>query len=343
MIKGARTPGVGLHGYQQRPDGEVFRQLGFVPVQAHAHSASHTLEYSSADFAIAQFAASQGDMASCATLMRSAQNWQHLFDPSVGWIRPRNADGRFSSDWSGTGEQAGFEEGSTWQYSWMVPHNYAGLIQAMGGNQSVIQKLDAFFSNLNGSATDPYYRPGNEPNFVAPYAYVFAGAPWKTQALIPRILASGFSATPNGLPGNDDLGAMSAVFFWGAVGLYPAIPGVGGWVIGTPMFSRVTFMLGNGRVLEIERSGSGTYVHGLKINGSEYRRSWLPISVLQENAVLEFVMGPAPRVDWASAPSDMPPSFRDSACARPATIRIGGPPPIPLAALGSSARSLGPH
>ncbi len=324
MLKGALTSGVGLHGYQQRPDGQAFRETGYVPASTHGHSASHTLEYSSADFAIAQFAAAQGDMASCAVLMRSAQNWRNLFDSSIGWIRPRNVDGSFSRDWSGTGEQFGFEEGSTWQYSWMVPHNFAGLIEAMGGNQSAVQKLDTFFSNLNGSASDPRYRPGNEPNFVAPYVYVFAGAPWKTQALMPRILASGFSATPDGLPGDDDLGAMSGVFFWGAVGLYPAIPGVGGFVVGAPMFPRVSITLGNGKVLEIRRSGTGTYVHGLKVNGADYRRAWLPVGLLQKDAVLEFEMGSAPNVDWASLPSEVPPSFGESACSRPAVPAARG-------------------
>src|SRR5678815_892688 len=119
MIKGATTAGVGLRGYQQRPDGQVFRERGYVPASVHPHSASRTLEYSSADFAIAQFAATQGDMASCAVFMRSAQNWQNLYDPSIGWLRPRGSDGSFSKDWSGIGEQFGFEEGSTWQYSWM--------------------------------------------------------------------------------------------------------------------------------------------------------------------------------------------------------------------------------
>jgi len=320
MLQGATVSGVGPNGYQQRPDGDSFRQFGYVPAEVHPHSASHTLEYSTADFAIAQFAAALGDTSSCTALLASAQNWQHLFDPAAGWIRPRLQNGVFSTDYSGQGEQFGFEEGSTWQYSWMVPHNYAGLFQAMGGSSIAFQKLEGFFANLHGSPTDPYYNPGNEPNFVSPYAFLFAGSPWRTQELVPAILKSGFSKSPSGLPGNDDMGAMSGVFLWGAIGIYPAIPGVGGWVIGVPHFSRITIRMGNGHTLDIQKSGPGQFVQSLRVNGADYPSSWLPVSLFQSDLSVEFTMGPSPNLNWASQPSQVPPSFGTTAsCTQPGT------------------------
>ncbi len=322
MIKGATQPGTGPHGNSERPQLDDYLSRGYVPVSDNQElGASITLEYASADFAESQFAAAMGDNAHAASLLLSAQNWRKLFDNESGFIRPRTPDGSFITGWDpdhslphhkkmwDNFDQLGFEEGNTWQYTWMIPHNYAGLFKAMGGTQKVIPKLDKFFVEINGWGK-PNFTVANEPDFCAPYAYVWTGSPWKTQAVVDRIRRETFTTKPDGLPGNDDLGATSGVYVWNALGMYPVIQGVGGLVLGTPMFPHAVIKLGDGRVLEIASSGQGIYVQSVELDAKPYPSAWLPISKLQiGHNRLEFTLGTEPNRSWASQPENLPPSF----------------------------------
>jgi predicted alpha-1,2-mannosidase len=322
MIKGATEPGVGLHGKAERPGLADYLKLGYLALgsEVKEFAASVTLEYASADFAVSRFAAALGDKATAARLLRSAQNWRNLLDPETGFIRPRTSDGKFLGGWDpdrllphltnwDTANQLGFEEGSTWQYTWMIPHNYAGLFRAMGGNGVVLPKLDKFFEKVVGWGT-PNFTVANEPDFVAPFAYVWAGVPWKTQEVEDRIRREAFGTTPGGLPGNDDLGATSGVYVWDALGLYPVIPGVGGLALGTPLFRRAIVPMGEGRSLEIVSSGEGIYVQSVKLNGKPYPSAWLPLAALADGRNrLEFVLGKQPNKEWATGAAELPPSF----------------------------------
>ncbi len=320
MLKGATEPGKGPHNYAERPGLSNYLTKGYVPLSDDPEAAaSITLEYASADFAVSRFAAAIGDHAHKSSLLRSAQNWRSLFDQDGGWIRPRNGDGKFLEGWDpdhllphhknwDKDNQMGFEEGSTWQYSFMVPHNYAGVFQAMGGNASVVPKLDKFFEKLSGWAL-PNFTVANEPDFCAPYAYLWTGNPWKTQQVIDRIRRETFTTKADGLPGNDDLGATSGVYVWNAIGMYPVIPGVGGFALGTPMFPRVSMHLGNG-TLDIVSRGQGIYVHSVVVNGKPQASSWLELSALsQPQNRVEFELGAEPDHDWAVKPASFPPSF----------------------------------
>lgn len=320
MLKGATQPGKGPHGGSERPWLAEYLSKGYVPVGDWQESgASITLEYASADFAVSRFADAVGDSANAARLLRSSQNWRTLFDRETGFIRPRTADGKFlagfdpdtlmphHTNWD-QADQLGFEEGSTWQYTWMIPHNYAGLFQAMGGNQSVLPKLDRFFQKLAGWGL-PNFTVTNEPDFCAPYVYMWTGYPWKSQKVIDRIRRETFNTQPDGLPGNDDLGATSGVYVWNALGMYPVIPGVGGLVLGTPLFPRATVHLGNGSLLEIRSSGDGIYVQSVKLNGKPYGSAWLPLEKLAAGVNrLEFGLAEQPG-SWAVQPANFPPSF----------------------------------
>jgi len=321
MVKGATEPGTGPHGNSERPGLTDYLAKGYVPVTDTQESgASVTLEYASADFAISQFADALGDKANANRLLRSAQNWRTLFDKETGFIRPRTADGIFlvgfdpdnlmprHKNWD-TSDQLGFEEGSTWQYTWMIPHNYAGLFRSMGGNENVLPKLDKFFQKLTGWAV-PTYTVTNEPDFCAVYAYVWIGNPWRTQEVADRVRRETFTTKPDGLPGNDDLGATSGVYVWNALGMYPVIPGVGGLVLASPMFPRVTVHMGNGSTLEIASKGEGIYVHSLTLNGKRHRSAWLPLSALTAgHSKLEFTLQAQPDRSWASDVASFPPSF----------------------------------
>jgi predicted alpha-1,2-mannosidase len=293
-----------------------------VTAKEDAIDASRTLEYANADFAIGQFAKAVGHDAEAKLFLKQSENWKNLFDPETKWIRPRNADGTWLAGFDAekslpkrpdapvSTDQYGFEEGNTYQYTFMLPFDYPALFKAIGGDQEAEVRLDKFFSKLICWG-EPCFNMANEPDFVTPYAYVFAGMPWKTQSVISRIEAETFKTTSDGIPGNDDLGATSGVYVWNALGFYPAVPGVGGVVLGTPMFNKATLRLAGGRTVEISRTGSGIYVQKASLNGSGYGNSWLPLSALKAGTTkLAFTMGEQPNKERGKAEGDRPPVFR---------------------------------
>jgi predicted alpha-1,2-mannosidase len=322
MVKAGTEPGIGPHGGSERPFLADYRKLGYVPVDKLDTAASVTLEYANADFAVAQFAKNLGDQADYKAFMKQSENWKNLLDPSTGWIRPRLSDGSwlpgFDADLSlpktkvswDKADEEGFEEGNSYQYTFMIPFDYPALFAAVGGDGKVIPRLDKFFTKLRCWG-EPCFNMENEPDFVTPYAYVFAGAPWKTQDVVTRIASETFTTRPDGLPGNDDLGATSGVYVWNALGFYPAVPGVRGVVLGTPMFRKATLRLAGGRTLVVSRQGSGFYVQKVTLDGAPYSSSWLPLDKLHPGTTqLQFTVDSQPDKERGQAIADRPPSFR---------------------------------
>ena len=322
MVKGGTQIGKGPHDGEERPFLAEYLKVGYTPIDKDRAAASHTLEYASDDFAIAQFAKATGRVDVYKRFLKRSENWKTLLDPETHFIRPRNAEGawiagfdaeqslpKITQDWGGT-DQVGFEEGNTYQYSFMVPFDYPGLFEAMGGEKEVEPRLDHFFSALRCWGK-PCFNIENEPDFVTPYAYVFLGKPWKTQDVVTRIAAQTFKTTPDGIPGNDDLGATSGVYVWNALGFYPAVPGVGGMVLGTPMFDRATLKLAGNRTVIIAREGQGIYVQKVALNGAPYSSTWLPLSRIQPGTTqLQFTMGTEPNSQRGTSAEDRPPAFR---------------------------------
>ena len=307
---------------KERPFLEDYVTLGYVPAEKDDISASRTLEYNSDDFAAAQFALALGHTDAANRFLQMSESWKNLVDPDTRWIRPRLSDGSwlvgFDPETSmprrhnnpNAIDQQGFEEGNTWQYSFMIPFDYPALFAAMGGPDVVIPRLDRFFIKLRCWA-EPCYNIENEPDFVVPYVYVFAGQPWKTQKVVTRIGEETFKAAPDGIPGNDDLGATSGVYVWDALGMYPAEPGVAGVVLGTPLFDKATLKLAGNRTLLIVRNGEGIYVHDVTLNGVGYPSNWLPLAKLHagENRLV-FSNQPQPDTQRGTSVADRPPAFR---------------------------------
>jgi predicted alpha-1,2-mannosidase len=321
MVKAATEPGKGPHNNEERPYLTDYLRLGYVPIDKDASAASRTLEYASDDFAIAQFARSLGDTGTYQKLLKQSQNWATLFDPETRWIRPRNSDGTWLQGFNAetsmpkrpnapvSTDQNGFEEGNTYQYTFMIPFDYPALIQRIGGDNATTPRLDKFFLKLICWG-EPCFNMANEPDFVTPYAYVFAGQPWKTQKTVTRIEQETFNTKPNGIPGNDDLGATSGVYVWNALGLYPGIPGVGGLLIGTPMFPSVTVHMGDGHTLSIRSIGTGPYVQELLFDGKDHKSSWLSLSAFdQGTSKLEFTLSPEPNKQRGQPDSERPPAW----------------------------------
>jgi predicted alpha-1,2-mannosidase len=322
MVKAGTVEGLGPHSRAERAFLAEYLKLGYVPIEKNDIAASLTLEYANADFAVAQLARSTGHTAESKAFLKRSENWKNLLDPETGWIRPRLSNGSwipgFDADrslpktkvsWDKL-DQEGFEEGNSYQYTFMVPFDYPGLFSAIGGEDKVIPRLDKMFLKLRCWG-EPCFNIENEPDFVVPYAYVFAGQPWKTQEVVTRIAKEVFKSTPDGIPGNDDLGATSGVYVWNALGFYPAVPGVGGVVLGTPMFDKVTLHLAAGRKLVISRKGNGIYVDQVLLNGAPYASTWLPLEKIQAGTTqLVFVTGSQPNKVRGAAITDRPPAFR---------------------------------
>ncbi|WP_084743306.1 GH92 family glycosyl hydrolase [Amycolatopsis australiensis] len=301
MIKGATQP---TQGYTERPGLQDYQTLGYVP-----GAGADTLEYTSADFAIAQFAKRLGDSGTYTTFMKRAQYWQNLYNPGTGHLQPRNADGSFSGTYNPASSQ-GWVEGNGAQYDWMVPYDLGGLVTAFGGNTAVQSRLDTFFTQLNAGTQLPYAFMGNEPNSNAPWVYSYAGAPAKTQAIVRRSMNELYNPRPEGLIGNDDLGQMSSWYVWAALGIYPEIPGRAEFVLNTPLFGKAVLTTGAGKKITVTSSGTGDYVAGLKVNGGDAAKAWMPEALVSTGGTLDFTLSEIPTA-WGSAPADAPPSFRD--------------------------------
>lgn len=341
MVHGAtRTsePSTWSGGYVERPHLRDYERLGYVP-----GNASETLEYAVADFSIAALARAIGDTAAYVKFLGWSQNWENVFDSQAefrgfaGYMEPRGPDGSFPDGPAFRVRehrygQRGFEEGNTIQYTWMVPQDLKGLIDAMGGNRIAVARLDTLFAKLNVGPNEPYYWAGNEPALTMPWIYDYAGAPYKTQAVVHRLLTEVYAATPGGEPGNDDLGAMSSWLVWSYLGLYPETPGAPVLVLGAPVFPKATLKLAGGRrvVLSAPGASTRTYVTGLAVDGRPWRLDWVPASLVLDGSIgdpaagvetaarggapagattLDFTMSATPDTAWAAAAADEPPSY----------------------------------
>jgi predicted alpha-1,2-mannosidase len=300
---------------------------------------SATLEYAIDDFAIARMAEAEHDPSLAAAMMRRSANWEYEFNPGTGSVQARGTDGSFPAGPAfdpaqfEPGGQTGFEEGNAAQYTWSVPQDLAALASLMGGDAAATSKLRGFFTSLNASRYQPYDWSGNEPSEWAPWEFDWFGAPVQTQRTVRAIVDDEYADAPVDEPGNDDLGAISSWYVWGALGLFPVTPGSADLALASPLFPSVTITLPDGRHLVEDAPGAAAsrpYVHALTVSGVAQPRlataacasssrpgprsgmwsvPWLPASALRSGATLTYSLSRAPDSAWASSPSASPPSF----------------------------------
>jgi predicted alpha-1,2-mannosidase len=317
----------------QRPSLDKYLKLHYMPSVSHAWGgAAETLEMSTADFSLAQLAAAAGEQDTAAAFTGRAQWWQNNFNaaatPAGGYIANRKADGSWVTGFTpGTGN--GFVEGTAAQYTWMVPHNPAGLFAAMGGRAKAVERLDAFFHDADGAwaftgAGGEKSELDNEPSINVPYLYAYAGAPYKTQETVRAAMRGLWSAQPGGIPGNDDLGAMSSWYVFSALGMYPQVPSRAELVLASPLFPRIDIRRPDGNHITVRAPGAAAdapYVHALEVDGRAWHRPWLPASFVRDGGRLDYTLSTTPDRDWGSAPADAPPSFRSGE--QPYQIGVG--------------------
>lgn len=307
MVKMANIPGTACNNVTTNGGRASYLQGGYI-TGGEWGQASSTLEYTSSDFAISRFAGALGDTATQRMLLSRSAYWQNLLNTALTppLIAARQSNGAWIPETPGSGDN--YVEGNAEQYTWMVPYNAAGLFAQLGGNTAVTSRLDQFFTVLNAGLSLPNFYMGNEPTFEVPWLYNWAAQPSGTQRVVQQIMASAFGTGPDGLPGNDDLGAVSGWYVWGALGLYPQIPGVAGLAIGSPQFPQIDVRLGNGHTWRIRAAGApaSNYVQSLSIDGRAHPAAWVAYDDIANGATLHFAMGSAPSRWGAQA---QPPSF----------------------------------
>lgn len=300
----------GRHGWLQIDD---YKKLGYVPIEKDGFAVSMTEEYGIDDYAIAKMCGFADDHTAAQYYFHRSQNVFNLYNPASGYIQAKRSTGEFINGLNDTTTQ-GFNEGNAIQYLWMVPHSISKLIAVAGGKKVVEKRLDKFVSQIEtGWAPDkPYYWIGNEPCFGAVYIYNYLQAPWKTQYNVRRIVTDYYNNSIEGLPGDDDVGAMSALYAFCAMGIYPYLPAEGGFTLSSPLFKHVTIHLKNGRQINIianKADAATPYIQSLTINGKTTNQLWVNWADLNKGAVLNFKLGNKPNKSWGSSLKDTPPSY----------------------------------
>ena len=322
-----------------RGDLDVYLDKGYIPIQRSDRGAAVTLEFAIDDAAVAALAPTYGTPDDVAYFTKRAGSWRNLFDADGSrFLRPRNADGSWASPTpAGDGPvwdpmfSDGWQEGTGWQYLWLVPQDVAGLRDTLGAGV-MTQRLDEFFSAPANSEVAPavpvaqtqaslfgvyyagnQYTPANETDLQAPWLYDWLGRPSRTQQIV-HAQTQVFSTSPYGLPGNDDAGTMSAGFVLSAIGLYQAQPGVDAWELSSPLFDSVVVRGDGPRPrLTISAPGAGPtaeYVASATLGGRALDRAWLTASEAHSGRTLTFAMSPTATA-WATGPGAAPPSLSD--------------------------------
>ncbi|EGX59744.1 hypothetical protein SZN_11213 [Streptomyces zinciresistens K42] len=351
LVKAATVPteadlspaGKPIMSVGQRPSLDKYLKLRYMPSVSNAWGgAAETLEMSGADFALSQLAAQAGQKETAKTFAERSQWWQNNFNAAAtetgGYIANRKADGSWVTGFTpATGN--GFVEGTAAQYTWMVQHNPAGLFAAMGGRAAAVKRLDSFFRNDDGSwaltgSGGEKSELDNEPSVNVPYLYAYAGAPYKTQETVRAAMRALWTTAPGGIPGNDDLGAMSSWYVFSALGMYPQVPSRAELVLSSPLFPRIEIDRPGGGDISVRARGAAAdapYVRSLKVDGRTSQRPWLPASFVREGGVLDYTLSTEPDRSWGA--SEPPPSFR--AGEQPYQIGVG--PTTATLAPGGSA------
>jgi predicted alpha-1,2-mannosidase len=273
---------------------------GWVAVGGASRSASLTTEFAHDDVALAGLADSLGMSADATTLRARAVGWRNLYDPAVGFVRARHADGTWPASFDPLAQSDDYAEANAWQSLWMTgAHDTDGLVAVLGGDDAFVAKLGAFFDMAKQDWTDnpgsmlprPYYWHGNEPDLNAVWIFAQAGHPELTQQWLPWILETQYADTPDGLQGNDDGGTMGAWYVLSACGIYP-VPGTDRWIVGAPHFPKIRVDVG-GHELVIEAdnvSDDHALVSSVTLDGAAVAGPYLTHAQLTAASALTFTM-----------------------------------------------------
>lgn len=296
---------------------KLYRERGFIPADKENESVSKTLEYAYDDWCIAQFAKKICNEQEYKNYNARSLFYKNLFDEPTGFFRGKLSNGKWIEPFNPKEVNAIYTEASAWQYNFFVLHDVKGLINLLGGNQKLIDKIDEMFSEsdvLEGrhqpdiTGLIGQYAHGNEPSHHVAYLYNYAGAPWKTQERTRYIMNTLYTDKPDGLCGNDDCGQLSAWYVFSAMGFYPVAPGQNLYPIGSPIFEKVTINLENEKQFVIaanNNSGKNIFINSAKLNGKIIDSPFITHHQIMDGGKLEFDMNSAPNKDWGKNLSEL--------------------------------------
>ncbi|HEX3007799.1 MAG TPA: glycoside hydrolase family 92 protein, partial [Bacteroidales bacterium] len=315
-----------------------YNQLGYVPYDVKVNeNVARTLEYAFADFNVYQLAkALNRPQEEIDLFAQRCQNYRNVFDPETKLMRGKNQDGKFQAPFNPFKWGDAFTEGNSWHYTWSVFHDVEGLIGLMGGQQKFVGMLDSVFT-VPPIFDDSYYggtiheiremqimnmgnyAHGNQPIQHMIYLYNYAGEPWKAQYWVRQVMNRMYAAAPDGYCGDEDNGQTSAWYVFSSMGFYPVCPGVDQYVIGAPLFKKITISLQNGNTINIDaanNSKENLYINTIQFNGQSYSKNWLSYTELMKGANIKFDMSATPNKTRGIAKSDFPYSFSNEYVAK---------------------------
>jgi len=276
MKRGATIPRLYSQDREIRPFLRAYNEKGIAP-------ASMLLEYTSADYAIGQFALQAlKNEKEASFFTQQSNNWKNLYNPELNWLCSRHENGKWKNinhDW---------REATYKNYFWMVPYDLETLIDTIGGKNVAEARLDTLFERLDASYDEDWFAAGNEPDFQVPWIYNWTDSLEKTNKVIQRIFNEMYDSSPAGLPGNDDLGTMGAWYVFASVGLYPMMPGVGGFSVNIPRFSDISIELPEGKLSISGGSKDASRIRRLQVNQKKHNSLWLDWEELQSGAEIQF-------------------------------------------------------
>lgn len=280
-----------------------FNQLGFVTTATEC-SGSKQMEYAYCDYAIYQLAKGLKKSDVAEFYLKSSDKWTNLWNPNIenkgakGFIIPRQKDGSWLPNYDPTqvtGWAGHFYESSSWESSLFVPHNIPQLIKYCGGNDAFVNRLNTFFGN--GETKQPIlYNVTNEPGFLTPCLYTWAGRYDLTAKTVREIMKRSFKSGRAGLPGNDDSGAMSTWLVFNAIGLFPNA-GQDYYLLTSPLVSEATFNFQDGKSFKISvknQSPENIYIVSAKLNGRKFNQAWIRHADIVTGGKLDLIMGNKP-------------------------------------------------
>ncbi|WP_406413922.1 GH92 family glycosyl hydrolase [Streptomyces halstedii] len=282
--------------------------------------AAETLEDAVADAALGRWARLLGRDEEAAAFEERGRWWRNVFNPgagdgsgTTGYVQARNLDGSWVTPFS-PGSENGFAQGTSATYTWMVPQDVRGLAEAMGGRDAAAERLDAFFHKPDGSWSVKggdalRYDPTNEPGIHTPWLYNALGQPWKTQETVREIVDTVYGTGPRGLPGNDDLGTMSAWYVFAALGLFPQTPGSATMLLGAPLFPSAVLDRPHGKDIILRAPAADathSYIDAVRVDGRPSDRSWTDARLVTRGGSVTYRLADRPNPRWATGPADLP-------------------------------------
>jgi predicted alpha-1,2-mannosidase len=308
-----------------------YNKLGYVPYNVDINeNAARTLEYAYDDYCIWKLAkALNKPKEELELYAKRSQNYRNLFDKESKLMRGKNEDGQFQSPFNPQKWGDAFTEGNSWHYTWSVFHDIDGLINLMGGKKDFVTMLDSVFK-MPPTFDDSYYggviheiremqiagmgqyAHGNQPIQHMTYLYNYAGEPWKSQYWIRETMNKMYSSTPDGYCGDEDNGQTSAWYVFSAMGFYPVCPASDQYVLGAPLFKKITLQQENGKSFVISaptNNATNKYVQQLSLNGKSHSKNWISHFDIQKGGGINAVMGAKPNTTRGATSADVPYSF----------------------------------